>query len=122
MNSLELAQHAAKLASDKKAFRIKIQDLRGFSDLCEFQLVCSGSNAKQAQAICDNIQVILKNEHGMQAVAIEGKGSGQWILMDYGNTIIHVFSDQIRDYYALESLWPKAKFVAQKDEVQQSEA
>ena len=70
----------------------------------------------------DNIQVILKNEHGMQAVAIEGKGSGQWILMDYGNTIIHVFSDQIRDYYALESLWPKAKFVAQKDEALQSEA
>ena len=110
MNALELAQEAAKAAASKKAVRPIILDLRGQSDICDFQFICSGSNPKQTQAIASAIEEHCKATGGLRPVAIEGKQSGNWILMDYGSTIIHIFFESLRDYYALEELWPAAKF------------
>ena len=111
MDAIQIARNALKASLDKKAKRPVLQDLEGRSDLCRFQLVVSGDNERQTQAICDNIEEQLRKEFGLKAVAIEGKQTGQWILLDYGSVLIHVFFDPIRDYYALEQLWPKAKFV-----------
>jgi ribosome-associated protein len=109
MNSLELAQEAAKAAASKKAMRPVILDLRGQSDICDFQLVCSGTNTKQTQAIASAIEDHCKTTGGLRPVAIEGKQSGNWILLDYGSTIVHIFFDELRDFYAIEEIWPKAK-------------
>ncbi len=111
MSTEEYAKFAVAAARDKKATRLILQDLRGFSDLCDFQLICSGQNEKQTQAIADSIQGDLKQKASLQVLAVEGKTSGHWILLDYGSLIVHVFYDYVRDYYALEELWPQAKFL-----------
>ncbi len=110
MNSLDIARQAAEAASDKKAQRLVLQDLRGLSDLCEYQLVCSGDNDRQTRAIADAVEERCK-KLGMRPVAIEGKQTGNWILIDFGPILVHVFLEGLRDFYALESLFPKAKFV-----------
>ncbi len=114
MTPLEIAQEAVTAAADKKAVRPVLLDMRGVSDLCEYQFICSGENERQTRAIAEAIEARCKQLGGVRPVAIEGKQSGNWILLDYGSTLVHVFYNYIRDYYALEQLWPKAKFVPTK--------
>ena len=96
---------------NKKGVRIINQDLRGFSDICNNQIICSAQNEKQAQAIADGICAEVKASLGIHPGAVEGKEKGHWVLVDFGSTIVHVFHDYLRDYYALEELWPKSKFI-----------
>lgn len=110
MDVLTIAQMAVQSAIDKKAVRIVLQDLRGKSDLCQYQLICSASNEKQAQAVCSNIEDNLKKA-GVRPAAVEGKQTGVWILVDYGSLIVHIFQEIVRDHYALEELFQGAKFV-----------
>lgn len=109
MNSIDIAREAAAAALDKKAMRPILMDLRGQSDVCEFQFVCSGDNNRQTRAIADAIEARTKMVGATRPLAVEGKQVGNWILMDYGSTLVHIFYDHLRDYYALEQLWPKAK-------------
>lgn len=108
MTPFDIAREAATAALDKKALRPVMLDLRGQSDLCDFQFICSGDNNRQTRAIAEAIEARCK-AGGVRPFAIEGKESGNWILLDYGSTLIHVFFDYLRDYYAVEQLWPKAK-------------
>ncbi len=110
MESLDIAKSAAAAASDKKAVRPILLDLRGQSDICDFQFICSGTNNKQTVAIASEIEGRFRKA-GLKAAAIEGKQGGNWILMDYGPTLVHIFCEEVRDYYAMESLWPNAKFL-----------
>ena len=110
-NLEEFAKGLAKAALEKKAQRNVLQDLRGVSDVCYFQLICSGTNPKQNQAICESIESYSKAAFGAVPVAVEGKQTGSWILLDYGSVIVHIFDQSIRDFYALEHLWPKATVV-----------
>ncbi len=114
MTPYELMTFAASAAANKKAVRIVMLDLRGQSDLCEFQMICSGDSERQAAAIAQNIEETLKRQCGIIPLSVEGKQTSQWILLDYGATICHVFFDYIREYYALEQLWPEAKFINPK--------
>lgn len=109
MDVLELAKNMALAALDKKAVKIVMQDLRGKSDLCQYQMVCSGRNEKQTQAICQNIEDVVRQKFGIKPLAVEGKQTGHWILLDFGAVIVHIFEDSIRKYYAVESLWPGVK-------------
>lgn len=109
MEPVDLAKLAAQAALDKKSTRLVLQDLRGLSDVCQMQLICSGSNERQTQAICQGIEETLREQGGLRPLVIEGKQSGHWILVDYGSTIIHIFLDSIRDFYAVETVWTKAK-------------
>lgn len=112
MNSHEIAIAASQAAGDKKATRISALDLRGLSDLCDIQLICSGETDRQTKAIADGIVAYVKQKGGGNPVAVEGLQTGSWILIDYGSVIIHIFMSEYRDYYALESLWPTAKSVS----------
>lgn len=111
MNSIDIARHASNAAADKKATRCLIMDMRGVSDMADFQFICSGDNDRQTRAIADAIEERCKSLGGIKPVAIEGKQSGNWILMDYGSTLVHIFCAPVRDFYALESLWPSAKLI-----------
>ncbi len=111
MDAIELAKQAAIAAHEKKGSRIMILDLRDMSDICDFQMICSGTNTRQTQAIADNISARCKKTFGISPLAVEGKQGGFWVLLDYGSTIIHIFSGTLRDYYAIEELWPKAKVI-----------
>ncbi len=111
MELITLAHHAVEAAQSKKAKRLVLMDLQNQSDMCRFQFVCSGENNIHAKAIAGAIDDVLRVEHGIKPVRIEGKSSGHWILLDYNGVLVHVFFDYIRDYYAVESIWPNAKIL-----------
>lgn len=110
-NYKELGQIAASAAVDKKAGRITLMDVHGLTDMCDAVLICSSDNEKQSAAIADAIEERCKKVSGVRPYAVEGKQVGNWILMDYGSVIVHIFLSAARDYYALDSLWPTAKTI-----------
>lgn len=94
---------------DKKAEEIVCFDLTGQSNICDYQMVCSASNERQSQAICDAIDELCKSELKIRPLSIEGRASGHWIALDYNSIIIHVFVKKLRNFYALDSLWPNTE-------------
>ncbi len=104
--SLEIAKIAKAAAESKQASNIVVLDARGKSDICDYQLICSAESSRQTVAIAEAIETTLKQKH-FDLVAIEGKPAGHWIAMDYGSTIIHIFVQSLRNFYAIEDLWPK---------------
>lgn len=103
-NSLETAQLCAEGAESKKAFDIMILDLRTFNTIADFFVICSGSNTTQVGAIADAIGRDLA-QSGIRYSHLEGTTAAQWVLMDYGDVVVHVFEEQTRIYYSLEKLW-----------------
>jgi ribosome-associated protein len=101
---------AAKAAESKKAVDLRILDLRGITSFTDYFVICTANNAKQAQAISDEVHKTLK-EMGELPVSTEGYDAAEWILMDYGDFLVHVFSETARSYYDLERLWRHAKLV-----------
>ena len=109
-NVIELAKAAAGFAYEKKARDIIGLNLEGKSPVTDYFVVCSGSNKPQIKAICDNIDDKMA-ELGVNPLRIEGYKEAQWVLMDYGNLIVHIFDDESRDYFNLERLWGDAPAV-----------
>ncbi len=103
----ELNKVAYLAAKDMKASRILLFEVKGKSDLCDFQLICSAPSDRQARAISEAIEAECR-KIDMVPAAIEGKGTAQWILMDYGSLLVHIFQNEVRDYYSLETLWEGA--------------
>ena len=101
---------AARCAESKKATDVRILDLREITSFTDFFLICSVSNPRQAHAVCDEIEKGLK-EMGELPMSIEGYEAGEWILMDYGDFLVHVFSEGARSFYELERLWRHATVV-----------
>jgi len=99
---------AVHAADAKQAKDIQVLDLREVTSFADFFVICSGSNARQIQAIADEIQLRLK-KLGEQPSSIEGFQNAEWVLMDYGDYLIHIFSEKTRVYYDLERLWRDAK-------------
>ncbi len=112
MKNIDLARLVAHAASEKKAEEIEVQNLQDLSDLCSFQVICSGTTERQTQAICQNIEAKIKAECKSNPLAVEGKQTGDWILMDYGSVIAHIFTGESRGFYSLEKLWPHAQQVS----------
>ncbi len=108
MSDLSLLKKIAQISYDKKATTILAYDLDKISDLTRYTLICSASNDRQAKAICESIKATLKQQDKVLPYAVEGAETGNWILMDYGNIIVNIFLEYIRNYYALEQLWAKA--------------
>ena len=98
-------------ASEKKAFDISAIDLREVASFTEFFIIASGSNSRQVQAISDEITEKLKEQLNSRVVRIEGYTAGEWILLDYGDFIVHIFEQKAREFYDLERLWRDAKKV-----------
>ncbi|MGI9054374.1 MAG: ribosome silencing factor [Pyrinomonadaceae bacterium] len=102
---------AIESAGEKKAFDIVALDLREIASFAEFFVICTGANQRQVQAICDEIQEQLKKQLKARPVRIEGYSTADWVLMDYGDFIIHAFEKNAREFYDLERLWRDAKKV-----------
>lgn len=102
---------ALTCASEKKAFNIVALDLRDVASFTEFFIIVSGANTRQAQAISDEISEQLKKQLKSKVVRIEGYRSAEWILLDYGDFIVHIFEKEARGFYDLERLWRDAKKV-----------
>lgn len=108
---------ALKLASDKKAFDIAAIDLREVTSFAEFFIIVSGANTRQVQAISDEINEQLKKQLKSKPLRIEGYSTGEWILLDYGDFIVHVFNEKSRGFYDLERLWRDANKVKLPEEL-----
>jgi ribosome-associated protein len=98
---------AARAASEKKATDIAILDLRQVASFTEYFVLCTGANARQVTAIADSVEEQLRGV-GKRPLHTEGYSSAEWILLDYGDFIVHIFSSASRQFYDLERLWRDA--------------
>jgi ribosome-associated protein len=103
-----MAEEVAALAADRKAADIVELDLRGIIGYADYFVVCSGNTERQAKAIHDAIYEGMKREHGVVPRRVEGMPEARWILMDYLDVVVHVFTPELRRYYRLEQLWGEA--------------
>jgi ribosome-associated protein len=110
-------QLAIRCAADKKASEMVVLDLRQVANFAEYFIIASGSNQRQVQAISDEIEEQLKKQLGSRPVRIEGYSSAEWVLMDYGDFIVHVFNKEAREFYDLERLWRDAGKVSLPDDL-----
>lgn len=116
MNPHELTQAIAEVAADRKAEEIVALDLRGLASYTDYFLICSGRSERQARAIHDAIHLQIKETLGLLPIRVEGAEQGSWILMDYGDVIVHVFTPEVREFYRLEQLWGEAPSERFEDE------
>jgi ribosome-associated protein len=101
-----------KASQAKKGEDVVILDLKSLSSFTDYFVIMNGNSKRQNVAICENVERELK-EKNIKPASIEGRKNAEWILMDYGNFIIHIFSKEAREYYSLEKLWgdaPRLKF------------
>ena len=105
MTSDELVSAIAAQAADKKALDVVELDLRGVIDYTDYFLVATGNTDRQVKAIHDGIREGLKHAHGVLPARVEGVKEANWILLDYIDVVVHVFTPQTRAYYDLERLW-----------------
>jgi ribosome-associated protein len=102
----------AELAADRKALDIVQLDLRGMIGYADYFLICTGRTDRQTRAIHDAIHAGLKSAHGLLPRRVEGVSEARWILMDYLDVVVHVFTPETREYYRLEQLWGEAPALA----------
>jgi ribosome-associated protein len=118
MTPESLTQVVAQYAADKKAIDIVALDLRGVAGYTDYFVVCTGNTDRQTKAIHDAIHEGLKKEHDLLPRRVEGLGESKWVLMDYWDVVVHVFTPETRDFYRLEQLWgdvPRVELALDED-------
>jgi len=110
LESLQLAKAAVDIASDKKASDVLLLDIREISTIADYFVICNGNNPRQIQAIADALYEELKKQ-GAQLLYREGIADSGWLLLDFGDVMVHIFGPKEREYYRLERLWNEAKTV-----------
>jgi ribosome-associated protein len=110
-SALQRALVAARVAAENRGRDIVILDLRELTALFDYFVVVSGASRRQLHAISEEIDRVLEREMGDRRLGIEGYEESRWILLDYGDVVVHLFEPQTRSYYALEELWGHAKRV-----------
>jgi ribosome-associated protein len=108
LEGAEMAAAIAEYADDRKAIDIVELDLRGVLGYADYFVVCSGNTDRQVKAIHDGIHERMKKEHGLFPRRVEGLPQAQWVLMDYLDVVVHIFTPDTREFYRLEQLWGEA--------------
>ena len=98
-----------RAAEAKKATDIRVLDLTGITSFADYFVICTGANQRQIQAISDEVHLQLKHQAGELPISLEGYNQAEWVLADYGDLLVHIFSPKAREYYGLERLWRSAK-------------
>ena len=102
---------AVRAAESKKATEIKVLDLTGITSFADYFVLCTGANQRQIQAIADEVGLRIKQQAHELPNSMEGYNQAEWVLADYGDLLVHIFSPKAREYYDLERLWRSAKMV-----------
>lgn len=125
MTSKELAIAACKALDAKKGLDIVSLNLEGRTIICDYFVICSGKNTPQVKALCDNVVEEL-GKLGFNPKSREGYAEGRWIILDYGDVVVHIFSDETRLFYHIEKLWTfgdnVTRFVSSQAETAQTDA
>ncbi len=106
-----LALAAASFAEDKKASNVIVLDVRGISPITDYFVICDGASMPQLRAIRNEVADRMKDEHGIKAYASHGTSDSGWMILDFGDVIVHIFHTEKRDFYAFEDLWNDAERV-----------
>ncbi len=114
--SLERAILCARTADQFKARDLVLIDMSGLASFSDYFLIGSGQSTRQVQGIADNMETALR-QAGIRPLGVEGRKEGHWILMDYGDVIVHLFYEPVRHFYDIESLWSDAERVAWEEDV-----
>lgn len=110
MESKEIIMEVKKAVEDKKAFDLVVLDLRGLFPFSDYWVICSGSSLIQTKVIAE--EVIRRTKvANVYPLHVEGEESGEWILIDYGNIMVHIFREEERVFYQLEKLWRQARLI-----------
>lgn len=112
----ERIRAAVHAAGERKALDTVVLDLREVASFTDFFVIASGTNVRQVQAIADAVQEHLRKDLGVKPARVEGYNSAEWVLLDYGDFIFHVFEEKSRRFYDLERLWRDAARVALPEE------
>ena len=107
----ERALIAARIAADNRAYNIVILDLRELTQFFDFFVIASGTSRRQMHAVSEEIDHEFEDRLGDKRLSISGYRESRWIVLDYGDIIVHLFEPEIREFYALEELWGRAKIV-----------
>lgn len=110
--SRELAAAAAQVALDNRAQDVMVLDVSGQTALFDYFVVATGASRRQLHAISDEIDDRLQKELGDRRLGVEGFEESRWIVLDYGSVVIHLFDEEMRSYYDLESLWADAREIS----------
>ncbi|HKC88094.1 MAG TPA: ribosome silencing factor [Blastocatellia bacterium] len=102
---------AVRAAEAKKATDIKVLDLKGITSFADYFVICTGAHQRQIQAVSDEVSLQLKQQAHELPLSLEGYNQAEWVLADYGDLLVHIFSPKAREYYDLERLWRSAKTV-----------
>jgi ribosome-associated protein len=108
LQSKDRAILCAAYALEKKAYNVRLLEVKGLSSLTDYLLIASGRSDRQVQAVAEAVRLGLKTNHETAPLAIEGMKEGRWILLDYGDVMVHVFQEPTRDFYDLDGLWSEA--------------
>ena len=108
LGAAALAVEIAGIASDRKAIDIRVVDVSGLVSYTDYLVICSGNTERQTNAIRDAIHKQLKDDHALLPRRAEGAGEARWILLDYLDCIVHIFTPDARDFYRLDKLWGDA--------------
>jgi len=109
---LELAIAAARTAEDNRGQDIVVLDVRKLTSMFDYFVIATGTSRRQLHAMSEEIDDRLEHDLNDERMGIEGYAESRWILLDYGSVVIHLFDEETRDYFALESLWAEAPRVA----------
>jgi len=117
MEGLDKALLASEVIMERKAVDPVLFEVTGLTSIADYFLIASGNSSRQVQAIGRHLQRTMK-EKGYRAYGVEGEQEGQWMLMDYGDLVIHIFYQPVREFYDLEGLWSEAPRIGlvKKDE------
>ena len=116
LQSKERALLCAAYALEKKAFDLRVLEVRGISTLTDYLVIASGRSDRQVQAVAESIRLGLKKDHDTPALAVEGTQEGRWVLIDFGDVMVHVFQVPVREFYDLDGLWSEAEEIPVPEE------
>ena len=108
METKEQAMLTGRLADEKKALDVAVIELKGLTDIADYFVLASGTSDRHVRTIAEHVEKSMK-EAGVRPYSTEGYQQGRWIIIDYRNVIVHIFLEQLRELYDLESLWIEAK-------------
>jgi len=111
LDSLELARRIVELIADQKGENVLLLDIRDISILADYFVIGSTTSDRQAKAILDDVREKVKQETDARLLHVEGEPGTGWVLMDYGDAVVHLFSKEMRRYYDLEGLWQEGRVV-----------
>ncbi|MEL6346447.1 MAG: ribosome silencing factor [Myxococcota bacterium] len=108
IDTQQLTQHIVACLLDKKARDISVLNVEGRTSYCDRLVLCTGTSSRQVRALAEHVAQAMKSDHGRRPLGREGTEAGRWVLVDFGDVVVHIFDTQSRDHYDLDGLWVDA--------------